>query len=100
MLGSNVRRLTDDEWATAKAPFSFLRVTNNDWGPKHRLIISKWLDDLPGDGWFYETGESASFQRSEDALAYRIWISDDPFQIEPYRLREHVADVIAMFEAS
>lgn len=77
-----MRRLTDDEWSVVTAPFSHVKTTNPSWKAKHRILISRWLDNHPSDGWFYEAGETAIFERSDDALAYRLWISRDPFDLK------------------
>ena len=91
-----MKRLSDDEWFAIRQPFSFLRSHYVGWSAKHRYIVSTWLEQKDG-GWFYETGEAVIFERSEDALAFKVWISGDPFGLH-HRIRPQVSDAMALFE--
>lgn len=93
-----MRRLTDDEWIVAQEPFSFLRAIYTGWTPKHRYSVSTWLDDHPSAGWFYETGQAVIFEHSDDTLAFKVWISGDPFGLAR-NIRTQVEEAMAMFEA-
>ncbi|WP_368933644.1 hypothetical protein [Brevundimonas naejangsanensis] len=44
---------------------------------RHDIIT--WLEGL-GTGWLYETGQAVSFERSDDALEFKI--SGDPFGLD------------------
>lgn len=91
-----MNRLTDDEWIVTGEPFSFLRAIYSGWSPKHRYIVSTWLEDH-GTGWFYESDQAVIFERSDDALAFKIWITSDPFGLSR-PVRPQVADAMAMLE--
>lgn len=91
-----MRRLTDEEWVVTHEPFSVLRAAYNGWTPKHRYIVSEWLE-THGAGWFYENGQAVIFQHSDDALAFKVWISGDPFDLHR-RIRPQVSDAMALFE--
>ncbi|WP_292077070.1 MULTISPECIES: hypothetical protein [Brevundimonas] len=92
-----MRRLTDDEWTVTREPFSFVRATYADWPPKQRYMVAAWLDHYEASGWFYETGQAVVFERSTDALAFKIWITSDPFGLAR-RIRPQVAAAMALFE--
>jgi hypothetical protein len=91
-----MRRLTDDQWFAIRQPFSFLRSYYVGWSAKHRFIVSTWLEQRDG-GWFYETDDAVIFESSTDALAFKVWISADPFGLAR-RVRPQVADAMALFE--
>lgn len=93
-----MRRLTDDEWIVTVEPFSFLRAIYSGWTPKHRYIVSTWLEDHASTGWFYETGQAVIFERSDDALAFKVWISADPFGLDRRTIRRDVSDAMSLFE--
>jgi len=90
-----MRRLTDDEWFAIRQPVSFLRAHYVGWSAKHRYIVSTWLEQKDG-GWFYETGDAVIFESSDDALAFKIWITGDPFELAR-SFEPRVADAMAMF---
>lgn len=48
-------------------------------------------------GWFYETGDAVIFESHTDALAFKVWIGDDPFGLAR-RIRPQVKEAMTMFE--
>jgi len=92
-----LKRLTNDEWFAIRQPFSFLRADYVGWTAKHRYLVSRWLEEN-GSGWFYEAGEAVMFDRSEDALAFKVWMAGNPFGLEDRKLRRDLTDAMALFE--
>jgi hypothetical protein len=83
-----MRRLMSDEWQQKQhETFSYLRGRDSHWTRKHCVLVSQWLDDHPSPGWVFETQGIAVFERSVDALAFRIWMSSDPFGLDALRYR-------------
>jgi hypothetical protein len=81
-----MRRLTDEEWETTTGPFSYIRSTFPYWKTKHRALASQWLEAHCSPGWFYEADGVAVFELSDDALAFRVWSTQDPFDLCRQRL--------------
>lgn len=78
-----MRRLTSEEWASVKAPFSFINANGVGWGPKQRLLIEEWLEANVRAGWYFSADDMYVFESSIDALIFRMWATGDPFGIAP-----------------
>ena len=74
-----------------------LRANYRHWKPKHRVLVSHWLDQHASSGWFAETSDVAIFERSDDALAFRIWVTSDPFGVDALRYRPTPAEQAMTF---
>jgi len=76
-------RLTAEQWRAINTAFVWMRV-EIELQPIRETIITKWLDRHV-QGWWYMEADGKDrylfvFENSSEMVAFKIWISDNPFE--------------------
>lgn len=67
-----MQRLTPIEHARIKG--RTITMSMPDRGPEARARILAWLEQRPGDSWFYAKGDNYAFETAADAAAFKQWL--------------------------
>ena len=67
-----MKRLTPIEHARIKG--RTITMSMPDRGPEARARILAWLEQRPGDSWFYAKGDNYAFETAADAAAFKQWL--------------------------
>ena len=98
-------KLTSLEWDAQQAPFCFMHIrTPGYWKPTHFTIVEKWLN-ANVQGWWWHDGSTAAdekhcfvFERNADRVAFKLWISDDPFEREGGEIKKVEDEIESVVE--
>lgn len=74
---SGGRLLTTEEWAKVMPPLVSIKVEFKEWGDVEYEIGLKYALRI-ATGWVYFTNKRYVFEKTEDYMAFKLWLSKNP----------------------